>query len=171
MKELAGEGHRHIVDLLAARVRAVAEGDVDVPRAVILQGASGTGKSRVVRELYRVLRIELDGGRYWPELQESGGGDSRSPIRYLAAKAPALTSRGSSGRPRHCRASHGGNCTASACRPDKLSTSSLRPARKSRRISCLSPCLGIAPRLSKRKWLPRRGYSLTGLGRRCAKAA
>ena len=79
MKELAGEGHRHIVDLLAARVRAVAEGDVDVPRAVILQGASGTGKSRVVRELYRVLRIELDGGRYWPELQESGGGDSRSP--------------------------------------------------------------------------------------------
>jgi tetratricopeptide (TPR) repeat protein len=79
MKQLIGEGHRRIVDLLATRVRAVAGGDGNVPRAVILQGASGIGKSRVVRELYRVLRIELDGGKYWPELQESGGGDSRSP--------------------------------------------------------------------------------------------
>jgi tetratricopeptide (TPR) repeat protein len=82
MRELVGQGHWRIAESLANRVRAVARGQVDVPRMVLLEGPSGIGKSRVVRELYRSLRTELDRDGYWPSLEESGGGDfgSRDPL-------------------------------------------------------------------------------------------
>jgi tetratricopeptide (TPR) repeat protein len=73
-----GDGHRRIVELLVARVDAVANGDVKVPRIVILEGASGLGKSRVVREVYREMRARRDPRGYWPALDESGGNDARS---------------------------------------------------------------------------------------------
>jgi hypothetical protein len=75
---LVGEDHRQLVDNLVSRVAIIANGDVSVPRVVILEGASGLGKSRIVREVYRELCARLDPHSYWPELDESGGSDARS---------------------------------------------------------------------------------------------
>lgn len=73
-----GEGHRQIVKALAARVAAVAGGDTELPRIVLLEGASGLGKSRIVRELYREMCTSLDHQKYWPAIDEWGGVDAQS---------------------------------------------------------------------------------------------
>lgn len=78
MHDLLGEGHQRLLAMLLARVEAVAAGDSGVPRVVLIEGASGMGKSRIVRELYDVMRNRYDADGYWPLLEEAGGNASRS---------------------------------------------------------------------------------------------
>ena len=91
MKEFLGDGHHGVLSLLLERVGTVAAGDRDVPRVVILEGASGTGKTRVVRELYRTLRTTRDHKGYWPELAESGSSDApaRDPLPGRKCTGPS----------------------------------------------------------------------------------
>ena len=70
MREFIGAGHREVLEVLRSRVQGVAAGDVISPRVVILEGPSGVGKSRVVRELYRTMRADYDPQGYWPDLDE-----------------------------------------------------------------------------------------------------
>jgi len=89
--ELVGEGHQGLVSLLLDRVDQVASGDLQIPRMVILEGASGVGKTRVVREFYRRLRDNMDrDGGYWPDLAEAGIGDpySRDPLPARKSTGP-----------------------------------------------------------------------------------
>ncbi len=83
MPEFVGKERQDLVDFLAARVDALGRGE-DVPRVVVLEGPSGIGKSRIVRELYLSLCRDLEGGPrldsdepasddagpYWPELDQ-----------------------------------------------------------------------------------------------------
>ncbi len=76
---------------LEERLNALARGE-HVPRVVILEGPSGIGKSRIVREFYRALCRDLEGGPrregdapsgdgrrpYWPELEEGTRSDGVS---------------------------------------------------------------------------------------------
>lgn len=117
MQELLGEGHRGVVHVLRERVRTATAGDISVPRIVLLEGASGIGKTRVVRELYRTMCADLDHG-YWPALDEAGGGDARSrdplpgrkltgpPVEDFAWPARALP--GFAWWQLHCERMHGG---------------------------------------------------------------
>lgn len=99
MGDLIGDGPRAEVDHLRRRLDDIRAG-VDVPRVVILQGASGSGKSRIIREFYRGLQETqptnkmLEG--YWPHLQsdavlDSGGGpDVRQMDSLRKDIAPAV---------------------------------------------------------------------------------
>lgn len=78
MHDLLGEGHHRLLAMLLARVEAVTAGESGVPRVVLIEGASGMGKSRIVRELYQVMRNRYDADGYWPQLDEHGGNASRS---------------------------------------------------------------------------------------------
>lgn len=82
MREFLGTGHHDVLKLLCDRISALVGGDVGQPRVIVLEGPSGVGKSRVVRELYRTLRNQCDPDRYWPELDEFGGAGtiSRDPL-------------------------------------------------------------------------------------------
>lgn len=66
--------HREAVEYLAQRLNAVAGGDTSLPRVVLLRGASGTGKTWVIRALYNRLREEL-ADQYWPESHEDAFAD------------------------------------------------------------------------------------------------
>ena len=70
--EFVGRGHHELVDWLIDRHGAICAGDVSVPRLVLIQGASGSGKSRVIREFYRRLATEQSTPHYWPALASSG---------------------------------------------------------------------------------------------------
>ncbi len=50
METLVGTGHRAIFSTLRRRFDSMASGSSDACRVVILEGASGVGKSRLVRE-------------------------------------------------------------------------------------------------------------------------
>ena len=78
LKKLVGTSHNRLVESLTQRVIRVSGGDHSLSRIVVLEGPSGTGKSRVVRELYRRLRTEFDSDGYWPALDESGSTETRS---------------------------------------------------------------------------------------------
>jgi tetratricopeptide (TPR) repeat protein len=71
--DLLGEGHAKLLDDLMARLAAIRQGDVAVSRVVVLMGASGTGKSRVVREVYRRLQAVHPAPGYWPPLGADTG--------------------------------------------------------------------------------------------------
>lgn len=81
VKPLLGAGHRKIVVDLEERLAALQRG-ADVPRVVVLTGASGTGKSAIVRELYRRLAGRQPQPGYWPEL--SGGAEPGARGNVLA---------------------------------------------------------------------------------------
>lgn len=70
---LLGAGHRALVDRLIATLTTIKDGDLGAPRVVVLVGASGTGKSRIVREVYRRLQARQTGSAYWPPLPEQVG--------------------------------------------------------------------------------------------------
>jgi tetratricopeptide (TPR) repeat protein len=74
---LLGEGHQQVADDLLARFAAVSDGDGGTHRVVLLEGESGAGKTRIVRELYERVRAEErwrplndDGQGYWPSLAD-----------------------------------------------------------------------------------------------------
>ena len=93
MREFIGDGHRRTLDELRSRIAIIAAGDTELPRVMILEGPSGIGKSRVVRELYRCLRADLDSEGYWPDLAESFRGDLRGgdPLPGRKNIGPQLT--------------------------------------------------------------------------------
>ena len=68
--ELLGDGHRRVLKDLVSLLSSLQTGDTQSPRVVVLEGASGSGKSRIVRELYRRLRAGEPSPGYWPELPE-----------------------------------------------------------------------------------------------------
>jgi tetratricopeptide (TPR) repeat protein len=78
---LLGEGHQAVLEELAVGLEALRAGDVSAPRVVVLEGHSGTGKSRLIRELYSRLQAGQPDNGYWPALPEAargahqGGGD------------------------------------------------------------------------------------------------
>lgn len=81
--------HHWVVDHLLKRYSDLAAGQ-EVPRVVVLQGASGVGKSRIVREMYERLRTqgrEADdsGPGYWPPLEVD-----KTPEEELAGARPAF---------------------------------------------------------------------------------
>lgn len=65
--ELLGR-HSEVVEDLLARLNTVRQGGTTDPRVVVLRGPSGTGKTRIARELYERLRTGAPEPRYWPEL-------------------------------------------------------------------------------------------------------
>jgi tetratricopeptide (TPR) repeat protein len=82
---LLGDGHAQLVRDLRTRLDRLVAGDVSVPRVVVLEGASGTGKSRVIRELYRSLQSTEPEPAYWPPLPEhddqpAPGGAGADPL-------------------------------------------------------------------------------------------
>ena len=90
---LLGAGHREIVETLLARLERVADPGCDKPRVIVLRGASGVGKTRIIQELYERLRT-MGEDRYWPPLapvtrQPLGAGADPMPGRKLVA--PPLT--------------------------------------------------------------------------------
>jgi tetratricopeptide (TPR) repeat protein len=68
---LLGEGHSALVHDILSRLDRLVAGDVSLPRVIVLEGGSGTGKSRVVREVYRSLQGCQPSPGYWPALLES----------------------------------------------------------------------------------------------------
>jgi hypothetical protein len=83
---LLGEGHSALVRDILTRLDQLVAGDVSLPRVIVLEGASGMGKSRIVRELYRSLQARQPSPGYWPTLPEvdgpvSGAGTDPMPAR------------------------------------------------------------------------------------------
>jgi hypothetical protein len=73
MVSLIGSGPQAELGFLLQRLGDITAGE-PVPRVVVIEGAAGMGKTRIVRELYRSLREDqatntrLEG--YWPALRE-----------------------------------------------------------------------------------------------------
>ena len=65
---LLGAGHQALVSRLLNLLDQVVAGNNEVPRVVLLTGEQGTGKSRIVREVYRVLQAAQPAPAYWPTL-------------------------------------------------------------------------------------------------------
>ncbi|SDM56404.1 tetratricopeptide repeat protein [Actinomyces ruminicola] len=64
---LLGEEHNALVEMLLHRMEDVKNPDCTAPRIVVLRGASGVGKTRVIQEFYERLR-SARGDAYWPSL-------------------------------------------------------------------------------------------------------
>ncbi|MBE6481118.1 MAG: tetratricopeptide repeat protein [Actinomyces ruminicola] len=64
---LLGEKHNALVEMLLHRLEDVKNPDCTAPRIVVLRGASGVGKTRVIQEFYERLRLGR-GDAYWPPL-------------------------------------------------------------------------------------------------------
>ena len=113
--ELLGDGHRRVLKDLVSLLSSLQTGDTQSPRVVVLEGASGSGKSRIVRELYRRLRAGEPSPGYWPELPEEwsvtkAGVDPIPNRKRLGPRSTALF-----GIQIRCLASLGGYSTAIAC--------------------------------------------------------
>jgi hypothetical protein len=75
MSELVGRHYRALVNKLERRLEDIVAG-LDVPRLLILEAPSGSGKSKIIRELYEQLRLHAsfrsetpEGDCYWPSLE------------------------------------------------------------------------------------------------------
>jgi hypothetical protein len=90
MEELLGQGHRWVVDMLCARIEALSSGHTTVPCVVILEGASGVGKTRVVRELYSRVRRVWDPEGYWPKISEASGANGGDPLLRRKSIGPEV---------------------------------------------------------------------------------
>lgn len=89
MAKFHGESRRQLVLDLEARLQRICDGCTDTARVVVLEGPSGVGKSRVIREFYERLRQSTASGRpqYWPSLAES----EAAPVRHRKVLGPPLT--------------------------------------------------------------------------------
>ena len=88
---LLGE-HQNVVDLLLERLEALRDPDCDLPRVVILSGPAGSGKTRIVQELYARLRSE-QADTYWPAIGDAGrtrGGAGTDPMAGRKVVAPRI---------------------------------------------------------------------------------
>ena len=78
--DLLGEEFREVVDRLHKQILALQAGE-SVERLVLLEAESGSGKSRLVRELYARMRVSQsvndEGFGDWPALDDSGMSEER----------------------------------------------------------------------------------------------
>jgi hypothetical protein len=91
--DLLGVGHRAVLEDLSSTLAVLRTGDVTAPRVVVLEGHSGTGKSRIVRELYSRLQAGQPVPGYWPELPEatrSSAGPAGDPFADRKRLGPSL---------------------------------------------------------------------------------
>jgi hypothetical protein len=72
-----GEEYSRTVDYLVERLNALCQGQ-EVPKIVILEAESGSGKSRIVKEFYNQIRLDTrfqdlnsKGESYWPHLESA----------------------------------------------------------------------------------------------------
>ena len=84
MAHFVGAGRRELVDRLQERLVALCRGD-DVPRIMVLEGETGAGKSRIIREFYERLRDQLE-----PESGADAASDAMRP--YWPPLSPLLAS-------------------------------------------------------------------------------
>lgn len=67
MRELS---HSQAIQQLLERINQLRNGDWSGPRMIVLEGASGTGKTWIVQQLYSKLREEQGANSYWPDLYD-----------------------------------------------------------------------------------------------------
>ena len=88
---LLGE-HRNVVGLLLERLEALRDPGCDLPRVVVLSGSAGSGKTRIVQELYARLRSDR-GDAYWPAMGDAvrtRGGAGTDPMARRKVVAPRI---------------------------------------------------------------------------------
>ena len=88
---LLGE-HQNVVDLLLDRLEALRDPDCDLPRVVVLSGPAGSGKTRIVQELYARLRSERE-DTYWPAMGDAArtrGGAGTDPMVGRKVVVPSI---------------------------------------------------------------------------------
>lgn len=70
MDNFFGITHKQLRDQILGNIKAIQDGDMTTPRIMILQGESGVGKSKIIREVYASLRAQSleDYEQYWPNL-------------------------------------------------------------------------------------------------------
>ena len=88
---LLGE-HRNVVGLLLERLEALRDPGCDLPRVVVLSGSAGSGKTRIVQELYARLRLDR-GDAYWPAMGDAvrtRGGAGTDPMAGRKVVAPRI---------------------------------------------------------------------------------
>ena len=103
---LLGRGHQLMVEHLLDRLSRLQAGEA-VPRVMVLRAESGTGKSRIVREVYERLRraqpLGDDGEGYWPALPVVAGGPGGHgepmPVRKVIGPNPGTFDRGEGAAP------------------------------------------------------------------------
>ena len=88
---LLGE-HQNVVDLLLERLEALQDPGCDLPRVVVLSGSAGSGKTRIVQELYARLCSQQE-DTYWPPMGEAvrtRGGARTDPMVGRKIVAPTI---------------------------------------------------------------------------------
>lgn len=86
---LVGEHHRNTIQYIRDRFHGIGNGEgVGRPAVVILEGVSGVGKSRVIREFYSQIRAERSDD-YWPALV-SEPDESYSPLAVRKQIGPPI---------------------------------------------------------------------------------
>ena len=88
---LLGE-HRNVVGLLLERLEALRDPGCDLPRVVVLSGSAGSGKTRIVQELYARLRSDREDA-YWPAMGgavRTRGGAGTDPMAGRKVVAPRI---------------------------------------------------------------------------------
>ena len=88
---LLGE-HQNVVDRLLEHLEALRDPDCDLPRVVVLSGPAGSGKTRIVQELYARLRSQQE-DMYWPvmgDVARTRGGAGTDPMAGRKIVAPTI---------------------------------------------------------------------------------
>ena len=88
---LLGE-HQNVVDLLLERLEALRDPGCDLPRVVVLSGSAGSGKTRIVQEVYARLRSDREDA-YWPAMGDAvrtRGGAGTDPMAGRKVVAPRI---------------------------------------------------------------------------------
>ena len=88
---LLGE-HQNVVDLLLERLESLRDPGCDLPRVVVLSGSAGSGKTRIVQELYARLRSDREDA-YWPAMRDvvrTRGGAGTDPMAGRKVVAPRI---------------------------------------------------------------------------------
>ena len=88
---LLGE-HRNVVGLLLERLEALRDPGCDLPRVVVLSGSAGSGKTRIVQEVYARLRSDREDA-YWPAMGDAvrtRGGAGTDPMAGRKVVAPRI---------------------------------------------------------------------------------
>ena len=88
---LLGE-HQNVVDLLLERLEALRDPGCDLPRVVVLSGSAGSGKTRIVQEVYTRLRSDREDA-YWPAMGDAvrtRGGAGTDPMAGRKVVAPRI---------------------------------------------------------------------------------